>query len=172
MLISEKMQELINQQINAELYSSYLYLSMAAYFESHNWSGFAAWMKGQAGEEMGHAMKFYEYLLERGGKVVLQAIPAPHSNWESPQAVFEETYQHELKVTDRIHRLLDAAIAEKDHATSNFLQWFVKEQVEEESSTLKLQEKLKMAGTSLGSVFRLDHDAGKARKGNGGETGD
>ena len=115
MVIKDKMEKALNEQINAELYSSYLYLSMAAYFEANNWLGFAAWMHIQAKEENSHAMKFYKYVFEKGGRVELDAIAAPKTDWKSPLAVFEEVYAHELKVTGLINSLV--ALAKKENDT-------------------------------------------------------
>jgi ferritin len=130
MLINEKMQKALNKQINAELYSSYLYLSMAAYFEATKRVGFAVWMKVQAREENAHAMKFYDYVFARGGAVTLYAIDAPKTEWKTPLEAFEEVYAHEVKVTALINSLVDLARKEKDHATESALKWFVDEQVE------------------------------------------
>jgi len=145
-MIKEKIQDALNKQINAELYSSYLYLSMSAYFESINLKGCANWMRVQTQEELVHAMKFYDYLIERGGKVILSSIESPPTEWPSPLAIFEQAYQHEQKVTGLINGLVDLAIAEKDHATNNFLQWFVSEQVEEEASADEVAQKIKLMG--------------------------
>ena len=154
------MQEAINSQINAEIYSSYLYLSMSAYFESINLSGFASWMRAQAQEEMVHAMKFYDYVNERGGRVILGPIEAPPSEWESAVSVFDATYKHEQKVTGLINDLVDLAIEEKDHATNNLLQWFVSEQVEEEASASGVLNKAKLTGDAPGGLFMLDQELG------------
>ena len=160
-MMKEKIKDAINKQINAEMYSAYLYLSMSAYFESINLKGFASWMKAQAQEEMVHAMKFYEYVNERGGRVLLTTIDAPPTQWGSSLAVFEYTYKHEQKVTGLINDLVDLAIFEKDHATNNFLQWFVAEQVEEESSADEVVQKLKIAGDQGGGLFMLDRKLGQ-----------
>lgn len=160
-MIKEKIKDAINKQINAEMYSAYLYLSMSTYFESINLKGFASWMKAQTQEEMVHAMKFYDYVNERGGKVLLTAIDAPPTQWDSTLAVFEYTYKHEQKVTGLINDLVDLAISEKDHATNNFLQWFVAEQVEEESSADEVVQKLKIAGDQGGGLFMLDRELGQ-----------
>ncbi|MFV9691532.1 MAG: ferritin [Desulfobacteria bacterium] len=159
-MLNDKMQEAINSQINAEIYSSYLYLSMSAYFESINLSGFASWMRAQAQEEMVHAMKFYDYVNERGGRVILGPIEAPPSEWESAVSVFDATYQHEQKVTGLINDLVDLAIEEKDHATNNLLQWFVSEQVEEEASASGVLNKAKLTGDAPGGLFMLDQELG------------
>ena len=124
------MEKAINEQVNAELYSAYLYLSMQAYFESQNLKGFANWMSVQTQEEVMHAMKMYHFLIERGGKVTLKAIAGPETDWKSPVAAFEQVAAHENKVTGLINNLVNMAIEEKDHATNTFLQWFVNEQVE------------------------------------------
>ena len=157
-MIKEKIQDALNKQINAELYSSYLYLSMSAYFESINLKGCANWMRVQTQEELVHAMKFYDYLIERGGKVVLSSIESPPTEWPSPLAIFENAYQHEQKVTGLINDLVDLAIAEKDHATNNFLQWFVSEQVEEEASADEAVQKIKLMGDARGGIFMLDRE--------------
>ena len=134
-MLSSNMKKALNDQINAELYSAYLYLSMAAYFEDTNLPGMAGWMKAQAQEEVGHAMKFYGYVFDRDSKVELKAIDGPKTKWASPLAAFEDAYKHEQKVTGLIHKLVDLANKEKDHATRSFLNWFVDEQVEEDAST-------------------------------------
>ncbi|MBW1769487.1 MAG: ferritin [Thermodesulfobacteriota bacterium] len=157
-MIKKKMQEALNKQLNAEYYSSYLYLSMAAYFESMNLKGFANWMRIQTQEEMVHVMKFYDYLIERGGKVTLSSIEGPPIKWSSPLAAFENAYQHEQKVTGLINGLVNLAIAEQDHATNNFLQWFVSEQVEEEASADEVVQKLKLIGKDSGGLFMLDRE--------------
>ena len=157
-MIKEKIREALNQQLNAELYSSYLYLSMAAFFESINLKGFANWMRVQTQEELVHAMKFYDFIIERGGKVVLSAIEGPPTAWASPLAVFEHAYEHEQKVTGLINNLVDLSTAEQDHATTNFLQWFVAEQVEEEASADEVVQKIKLMGDASGGLFMLDRE--------------
>lgn len=163
MMITEKMQKAMNQQLNRELYSAYLYLAMSAYFEDLNLSGFAHWMRVQAREEEAHAMKFYRHLVERGGRVVLSAIESPPKDWKSPFAVFQQALEHEQKVTKMIHDLLNLARAGKDHAADAFLQWFVKEQVEEEFSTNEILQKLKWIGESAGGLLLLDHELSKRK---------
>ena len=155
-MISKQMESAINDQIRAEMYSSYLYLSMSAYFQSTNLSGFANWMKIQAQEEMVHAMKFYDYINERGGRVTLQAIEAPPKDWNSPLDVFNATLEHEQKVTSLINTLVDIAMEERDHATNIFLQWFVSEQVEEEDNTRTIVDQVKMIGGHTMGLFQLD----------------
>ena len=160
-MLTEKMQTALNAQLNAELYSSYLYLSMNAYFKSVNLDGFANWMHYQAQEELEHAMKFYDYVLQRGGKVQLQEIEAPPTEWGSPLAVFEATLEHEQKVTGLINGLVDIAHEEHDHATNIFLQWFVSEQVEEEESVGGVLEQLKLMGDAKGGLFMIDRELAK-----------
>jgi len=160
-MISKKMVEALNGQVNAEMYSAYLYLSMESYFRSLNLNGFAKWMRAQTQEEMMHAMKIYDFINERGGRVTLKAIEGPPTKWESPLAVFEATYKHEQKVTGLINELVDLAIEQKDQATNSFLQWFVKEQVEEESSVDKVVQKLKMADRNPQAMSTLDRELGQ-----------
>jgi len=160
-MISEKMQEALNGQMNAELYSSYLYLSMSAYFQDINLGGFANWMRVQAQEELVHAMKFYDFVNERGGRVVLKAVEGPPIEWDSPLAVFEAAYKHETKVTGLINELVELALAEHDHATNIFLQWFVTEQVEEEDSANEVVQKIKLMGDAQGGLFMLDQELGQ-----------
>lgn len=159
-MISEKMQKALNDQINAELFSSYLYLSMAAHFESENWDGFGSWMKKQSAEEYGHAMKFFHYLNELSGKVTLEAIEKPKMEWKSPLEAFEEAHKHEIYITNRINDLVNLAQSEKDHATNNFLKWFVDEQVEEVASVDKIVNKFKMVGDNKVALYMLDKELG------------
>ncbi|MHC4914414.1 MAG: ferritin [Planctomycetota bacterium] len=158
-MINEKVRKVMNDQIVAETYSAYLYLSMSAWFDGRNLKGFASWMKCQAQEELTHAILLFNHVLERGGKVELGAIEAPPSEWASPVAVFEATYAHEQKVTALINAIVDVAEAEKDRASMPLLQWFVKEQIEEEASASELLESLKLAGEG-GGLFMLDREAG------------
>ena len=152
------MEKALNEQVNAEMYSAYLYLSMESYFKSLNLNGFANWMRVQTQEEMMHAMKIYDYVNERGGRIMLKPIEGPPTKWDSPLAVFEAVLTHEQKVTGLINNLVDLAIAEKDHATNSFLQWFVTEQVEEESSADDNVQKLKMMENAPGGMFMLDRE--------------
>lgn len=160
-MLKKKMLKALNDQINAEMFSSYLYLSMEAYFQAISLKGFAAWMRVQAQEEMMHAMKFYDFVNERGGKVTLEAIAKPETNWASPLAVFEAVLKHEEHVTSLINDLVDLAISEKDHASNNFLQWFVSEQVEEEASAGEVVEKLKLIKDNTSGLFMVDAELGK-----------
>lgn len=157
-MISKKMADAINDQINAEFYSSYLYMSMAAYFDSINLKGFENWMRVQAQEEDFHAKKFFDYLLSRQGRVQLKAIAEPATTWKSPLDVFQATYKHETQVTARINKLATLALKEDDHATSVLLHWFINEQVEEESNADALVQKLKMIGDNSGALFLLDQE--------------
>ena len=160
-MLTEKMQTALNGQLNAELYSSYLYLSMNAYFKSVNLEGFANWMHYQAQEELVHSLKFYDFILQRGGKVQLQQVDAPPGEWSSPLAVFEATLEHEQKVTGLINDLVDVAHEERDHASNIFLQWFVSEQVEEEDTAGTLVDKLKLIGKDANGLFMLDTELGQ-----------
>ena len=160
-MISRKMEEALNEQLNAELYSAYLYLSMEAYFESINLPGFANWMRAQTQEELMHAMKIYDFVNERGSRVILQSIAQPPTEWESPLAVFEATYKHEQKVTGLINNLVNLAVEEKDHATNSFLQWFVKEQVEEEDNVSTVLGQLKLIKDSPQALYMMDKELGQ-----------
>ncbi len=160
-MISKKMVKALNEQVNAELFSAYLYLSMEAYFKSLNLNGFANWMRVQTQEEISHAMKIYEFINERGGRITLKAIDGPQTKWDSPLVVFKAVYEHEQKVTGLINDLVDLAIKEKDHATNTFLQWFVNEQVEEESSADDMVQQLKMMEKAPGGMFMLDRELGQ-----------
>ena len=157
-MISKKMEDALNGQLNAEFYSAYLYLSMAAYFESTDLSGFANWMRVQNQEELFHAMKFYNYILERGGKVPLQPIEAPSSQWDCPLDVIEATLTHEQKVTGLINELIYLARDQKDNASEIFLQWFVTEQVEEEDNVSKVLGQLKLIKDSMQALFIMDKE--------------
>ncbi len=159
-MLDEEMVSAINKQLNAELYSGYLYLSMAAYFESTDLSGFANWMRVQAQEELSHAMKFYDYLVQRGARVILTEIETPPTEWDSTIAVFEHVYEHEQMVTGLINKLVDLAISISDHATNNFLQWYVAEQVEEEESASGVLQKVKLAGEDNSGILMLDQELG------------
>jgi ferritin len=158
------MQDAMNEQINKELFSSYLYLSMAAYFEDKNLPGFANWMHIQADEEREHAMKFYDHILQRGGKVQLKAIDAPKTEWSSTLEVAEEVAAHEAKVTASIYSLYELALKEKDYPAQVMLQWFITEQVEEEKNAAEIVANLKMIEAHETAVLMLDHRLSK-RKG-------
>lgn len=160
-MLKKSIEDALNKQLNAELYSSYLYLSMSAYCESLTMKGFAKWLRMQAVEEKEHAMKFFEYINEAGGTVKLAKIDAPKTEWKSIGEVFKEVYEHEQKVTGLIYSLVELTMKEKDHATRNFLGWFVKEQVEEEANASEIVAKIKMMGDIVGHLFWLDHELGK-----------
>ena len=151
----------MNDQMNFEAYSAYIYMSMAAYFDSTDLTGFSSWMKVQFREEMFHASKFYDFINERGGRVVLATIDAPQIEWDSPLAAFENALEHERIVTGRINDMVSAAMEAKDHATANFLQWFVAEQVEEEASVDAVIQRLKLAASAPGALFMLDGELGQ-----------
>lgn len=157
-MIGKKMEAALNKQINAELFSAYLYLSMNAFFHSINLQGFANWMRIQALEEMTHADRFYRFMTDRGGRIILDVIEKPPVKWASPLAVFEDVLKHEQKVTSLIHSLVDLSISEKDHATNAFLQWFVSEQVEEESNADTIIQKLKLIGDNGYGILMLDSE--------------
>ena len=160
-MISKKMEEALNEQINAEMYSAYMYLSMESYFKAQNLNGFANWMRIQTQEEAAHAMKIYGFINERGGRVTLKAIKGPPTEWDSALAVFKAVYEHEQKVTGLINNLVDLAIKEKDHASNSFLQWFVNEQVEEEASADAVVQQLTMMENAPGGMFMLDRELGQ-----------
>jgi ferritin len=163
-MISEKIQNSINDQIKAEFDSFYLYLSMAAYCESLNYKGYASWFRKQANEEEQHAMKFFEYLVDRGGRVNLKGLDTPTVDFGSMQEVFKQTLDHERIVTGRINKIYELAVTEKDFATQEMLNWFVKEQVEEEASASVMLEQIKMVEGRPGSLIYLDRHAGKRGK--------
>ena len=160
-MISDKVQKAINDQITAEFDSSYLYLAMSAWCEEQNLKGFARWMRVQAEEEKQHGFKLFDYLVDRGGKVVLGALGAPPENFDSIEDVFQKTLDHERKVTARIHKLNELAIQEKDHATVAHLQWFITEQVEEEASAEEILNQIKMVEGRPGTIFYIDREVGR-----------
>lgn len=159
-MIDAKMEKAINDQIVAEMYSAYLYLSMSAYFEGQGLKGMAAWMRVQFQEEQMHAFKMFDYVCERGGSVRLGAIDAPPAKWSSPLDVFERTLAHEQLVTGLINKLVDLAHQLSDHATDNFLRWFVTEQVEEESTADAIRQQLKLIGENGQGLLMLDRELG------------
>ena len=160
-MIKKEVLDAINEQINAESYSSYLYLSMAAYFEDMGLSGFANWMKIQYQEEAAHALKFFNYLTERNGKVVLKAIDQVPVDFGGIVDVFEKTLVHENHVTDLINNLMNVAMAANDHASQSFLKWFVDEQVEEESNVQKILDTLKLIDGQGNGIFMMDRELGQ-----------
>jgi ferritin len=162
-MISEKMVKAINEQINKEIYSAYLYVGMAAHAASVGLGGVAGWFQVQAKEELGHAMKFFGYVNEQGGKIVLKAIDAPDQKFASVASLFEKTLEHEKVVTASIHSLVALAQKEVDYATEGLLQWFVKEQIEEESSVTDILQKLEIGGKTGSSLLILDGILGQRK---------
>jgi len=162
-MLNEKIEKAFNGQINAELFSYYLYLSMSAWFTSISLNGFAGWMYAQAQEEMAHAMKFYQHIIDRGGKVKLQPIEGPQQDWNSPLEAFQAAYEHEKYITGRIHNLVKISHEENDYASNSMLQWFVDEQVEEEGTALDIVEKLKMTADHPGGLYMMDKELGGRR---------
>ncbi|MCD4812794.1 ferritin [bacterium] len=158
--MNKNLEKALNDQINAEFYSGYLYLAMSAYFEEQNMTGFAGWMYVQYQEEITHAVKFFRYVLERGGSVTLDTIAKPATDWKNAEEVFAEVVKHEHYVTGLINKLVDLAIAEKDHATNNMLQWFVAEQVEEEANVAQIFGQIKMVQESKQGLYMLNKELG------------
>ena len=170
-MIGKAVQDAMNEQINKEFFSSYLYLSMAAYFEDKNLTGFGHWMRLQADEEREHAMKFYNFILDRGGQVQLKTIEGPQIGWKSNLDVAEQVAEHEAKVTASINNLYEIAVKEKDYPAQVMLQWFINEQVEEEKNAQELVAKLRLIEERGTAVLMLDHRLAK-RKGEGGDEGE
>ena len=159
-MISKRLEEAINAQINAELWSAYLYLSMSAYCQDKGYTGIANWFAIQFKEEQDHAQIFYNYLVSRGGRVLLQPIAAVETEWASPLAAFEATYEHEQKVTSLINNLMQIAVEEKDFASQSRMQWFIDEQVEEEESALDIINKMRMLDGNSYGMYMLDQELG------------
>lgn len=160
-MLSEKLQAAINAQIQHELYSAYLYLAMSAHFEANNLAGFAKWTRMQAEEEQEHAMKFFDFINDRGGRVKLEAIAQPPFEFGTPLEVFEQIYAHEQKVTSLIHKLYETALAEKDYPAQVMLHWFIDEQVEEEKNSSDIVAQLKMVEQHMGNIMYIDRHVGK-----------
>ncbi len=160
-MIAEKMVDALNVQANRELYSSYLYLSMSYYFESTGMAGFAHWMRVQAGEELVHTMKMLDYVAERGGRARMLAVEPPRSDWPSPLQAFQQVWDHERAVTGLIHALVKVAEAEKDDQALAFLQWYVKEQVEEEESSDAVLKAVVAAGENPAALAEADRKLGE-----------
>ncbi len=158
---NEKLERALNEQINREFFSSYLYLSMAQWFESGNWKGFSHWMRIQAKEEHAHAMRIIRFINERGGRVTLGRIDAPQTEWSGPIAAIEDAHGHEQSITKCIHDILTMARNESDYATESFLKWFVDEQVEEEARAREILDALQKIGDAKGALFMLDHQLAK-----------
>lgn len=159
-MFNSKIEKAINEQIKEELFSSYLYLSMSAYFEGIGLDGFAHWMRLQSKEEYEHAMKFFDYIITRGGSIELNAIDKPKKEWKSVQEVFDETYAHEQHITSKINELVALSIEENDYATKNFLDWYVNEQVEEEENCVKILDTLKYVGDHKHGLFMFNKELG------------
>jgi len=157
-MIKQSVQDAINEQINAEIYSSYMYYSMASWFDAMALDGFAHWMRVQALEELTHVQKFSGYLAERGGRAIMKAVDAPPSDWASPLACLEAVYAHECQVTERINNLMDIAQNERDHASVSFLKWFIDEQIEDEANTDSAVQKLKLIEGNQSGLFMLDRE--------------
>ncbi|MDY6930754.1 MAG: ferritin [Halobacteriota archaeon] len=159
-MLSESMQEALNNQVNREIFSAYLYMSMSAHSTYIGLKGFANWFMVQYQEEMVHAMKLYDYINDQGGRVTLQVIEEPASEFESPLDMFEKTLKHEQYITESINEIVDLAIEEKDHATNIFMQWYVTEQIEEEGNDNEIISKLKLIGDDGNGLLMLDNELG------------
>ena len=159
-MLKESIEAKLNDQLNKELYSAYLYLSMASYFESISLKGFANWMKVQAQEELTHVAKLFDYINDRNGRVRLGPVDEPPAEWDSPIAVMQNAYEHECWVSERINECVSLALSENDHSTNTFLQWFVAEQVEEEAMADEIVQKLKLIGDNSSGLFLMDNELG------------
>ncbi len=156
-----EMETAFNRQVNAEMYSSYLYLAMESYFQSISLAGFATWMRAQVQEELFHGMKIYDYIHERGGKARLEAIGKPEEKWDTPLLAFESILAHEQHVTGLINNLIDVALDVRDHAAKAFLDWFITEQVEEEATVGQIVDRLRLIGNDASGLFFLDTELAK-----------
>jgi ferritin len=164
-MFTKPVYEALNDQFRSEISSAYIYLSMSSFCESENLPGLAKWLRVQWEEELAHALKLYDYVNERGGQIVLQAIEKPQSKWKSPLDVFESVLAHEQKVTASINKVYEVAIKEKDYPTQVELQWFIKEQVEEEKHAGEIVQQMKLAGASGPSLIMLDRQLAARAKG-------
>lgn len=162
-MLSQKMTDALNGQANREFYSAYLYLSMSAYFESLGMKGMASWMRVQAGEELVHAMKMYDYVVDSGGRAKMLAIEEPQSSWASPVDAFQHVWNHERAVTGLIKALVGVSLSERDDTTNKFMQWYLDEQVEEEESSDTVLNKVKAAGNDAGRLQAVDKELGQRR---------
>lgn len=160
-MLNTTMLDKLNQQLNGEVYSAYLYQSIAAYFESLSLKGFANWMEIQAQEELTHAHRIYKYIVDKGSRPLMAAVDAPPQDWDSPLAAIEKVYTHECHISQQINECVSLALKESDHSTNTMLQWFVSEQVEEEANADDLVQKLKLIGDNSSGLFLLDSDLGK-----------
>ncbi len=163
-MLNNKIEKALNEQINKELFSSYLYLAMAQWFESKSLRGFAHWLTMQHDEEHEHANKIIKYVNDRGGRVILQPIKGPKTEWSSPLEAFQETSKHEQFISQSIHEVLDLAIKENDHPTQSFLKWFVDEQVEEEANAQEIVDHLKMLGDAKHGIFMMDRQLAERKE--------
>lgn len=159
-MLSKGVEEAINNQIHHEFHSAYIYLSMSAYMEAANFPGFANWMRQQAKEEVNHAMKLFDYVNDRNGRVILKTLEQPPTDFKSVLATFEQAFEHEKKVTQMIHNLYELATRENDYATQVALQWFITEQVEEEATAMSVVDRLKIAGNDGAGLLLLDRELG------------
>ena len=157
-MLTDRMHQALNEQIQAEFFSAYLYLSMSAYFEDKGLDGMATWMNVQFQEEQSHALKFYRYVNERGGRVELQGLEKPQLDWASPLDAFQGALEHEQMITGRINDLADLSLSEKDHATHNMLQWFIAEQVEEEANVEAIVTQLRLVGDEGRGLYMIDRE--------------
>ncbi len=157
-MLSKKIEDAFNEQLNKELFSAYLYLSMSSWCDSQNLGGMAQWMRLQAQEELQHAMKFYDFVLDRDGRVSLSQVDTPKRDWDLPLTVFDEAYDHEKMITNSINDLVNLSFEEKDHAAVAFLQWFVTEQVEEEATVQRIADKLRMVEGDKVATLMLDNE--------------
>ena len=164
-MIKDKVLKALNEQINMEMNSSYIYLAMSSYFYEENLNGFATWFRIQSQEEFSHALKIFDYIHQANANVNLLSIEKPKTEWKSALEIFKDTYKHEQEVTASIYNLVDLTISEKDHAAHNFLQWFVSEQVEEESTALNILDKIKLVGDNKNGLFLLDRELGQRAAG-------
>ncbi|MEW5951786.1 MAG: ferritin [Elusimicrobiota bacterium] len=164
MIPNKKMEEMLNKQMNAEFYNSHLYMAMAGWFENQNLPGFASWMEVQAEEERKHALKFYNHLKERRGNIKVSQVPQPPVNYKNALDVFQSALDHEIAVSKEINKMMEAALAEKDYAAVQLLNWFVSEQVEEEAQTDAVVQQLKMIGESRGSLMYIDRHLAKRKE--------
>ena len=160
-MLNEKVQKALNEQMNMEFFSANLYLSMSAWMDGNSLKGMAHWMRLQADEEQEHGMNFFDFIQARGGSAEIGTIQAPKTSWDSPLQVFEESWQHECKISELINDIADLTIHEKDFATQSFLQWFITEQVEEESTVQEIVERLKLVGNNGAALFMLEADLGR-----------
>ena len=168
-MLSNNMEKALNRQLNAEFQSAYVYLSMAGYFESADLTGMANWMKVQAQEESAHAMKIYQYVIDRDGRVQLLAIDQPQTEWSSPEDVYQSVLGHEQEISAKINSLVALALDEKDHSTHNFLQWFVAEQIEEEATARDVLAQVRLVGNNGQGLFLLDRELATRKFVNEGE---